>query len=357
VTMRRGSAWVLALVPLLAASSARAGDPIAAEALFADGKKLASDGRYPEACTKFEASERLDTGLGTQFHLADCWQHLGRSASAWALFREVESKARALDQTTRAQVAHDRAAALEPWVSRLVISPNSAAALPRLEIIRDGVKIPRDQWDMPIPVDPGTHSVTVVAPGKSPWQTTVTVPSDGKVVNVDVPPPADLPDESTEAVASTPGAPPASAPGAAAPSPGVTSWMAPSAPPETPVLVNRGNEQRAVGWLFVASGIAGLAAGGYFGGKYVEDTAIASLHCPGNVCDSTGTRASSDANTLAHQAILTTGLSGAALLTGIIVVASAPGPKIVMKRYAGNTLEIAPVGAPHGGGLSLLGSW
>src|ERR1017187_9987356 len=129
---------------LLASTAARAGDPAAAQALFDEAKQLMAQGRYIEACPKLEESQKNDAGLGTQFHLADCWQHLGRTASAWALFREVQSGARALGQTGRERVARDRALALEPWLSKIIIAPQDDAATPGLQIWRDGAQLGRD---------------------------------------------------------------------------------------------------------------------------------------------------------------------------------------------------------------------
>src|SRR5579883_3437679 len=106
---------------------ARANDAAAAEQLFDEAKQLIASGHYAEACPKLEQSQKLDAGLGTQFHLADCFQHLGRTATAWALFREVASEARASGQTARGRVAKDRADALEPFLSKLAIAPGAAS--------------------------------------------------------------------------------------------------------------------------------------------------------------------------------------------------------------------------------------
>src|SRR5947209_5201907 len=109
--------FLIALL-LLVPGFARAGDPAAAQTLFDEAKRLMKEERYALACPKFEESQKMDPGLGTQFHLANCWQHIGRTASAWALFREIEAEARARSQVGRERVAHDRASALEPWLSK-----------------------------------------------------------------------------------------------------------------------------------------------------------------------------------------------------------------------------------------------
>ena len=58
-----------------------------------EGRKLATDGKFAEACPKFEQSLAIDSGLGTKFNLADCWEHLGRLASAKSMFDDVANHA------------------------------------------------------------------------------------------------------------------------------------------------------------------------------------------------------------------------------------------------------------------------
>ena len=55
----------------------------AAEALFSEGRSLASAGKCDEAIPKFQASQKLDPGIGTLLNLADCYEKVGRTASAW----------------------------------------------------------------------------------------------------------------------------------------------------------------------------------------------------------------------------------------------------------------------------------
>ncbi len=55
----------------------------AAQVLFDDALKLTNAGRYAEACPKFKSAQDLDPGMATQFRLADCYEHIGKTASAW----------------------------------------------------------------------------------------------------------------------------------------------------------------------------------------------------------------------------------------------------------------------------------
>ncbi len=344
----------LALPLLLVAPRARAADAVAAQALFDDAKVLMAQGRYTEACPKFEESQRADPGVGTQFHLADCFQHLGRNATAWALFRDVESEAQALGQTSRGHVAHDRAAALEPWLSKLVIAPHGASTTPGLTIRRDGTPVGREQWDSPVPIDPGMHAVTVVAPGKQPWEAAVEVPMDAKILTIDLPALADIPDVPSSAVAGL-----VQPPRAAAYSPvakGVTSLMPADAVSDTPVLDSRGGAQRAIGWFLVGAGAIGIATGVYFGVQWADDRSQSNAHCVGNVCDPTGLQLRHDATTQGRTSAVTGTAGGVSMVVGAILAATAPSSRIVGVPSA-QLLRFTPVVEAHGGGLGMEGAW
>ena len=97
-------------------------DPAAAQALFDQGRALMKAKNYSEACPKLAESQRLDPGIGTQFHLADCYENQGKLASAWAAFHEVASMAAASNQPDREKAAKARAARLEPRLPRLTMS-------------------------------------------------------------------------------------------------------------------------------------------------------------------------------------------------------------------------------------------
>src|ERR1700743_3377203 len=77
------------------ASPASAADPAAAQALFDEATRLMAQRRLPEACAKFQESQRQDPGIGTLYHFADCEDRLGKTATAWATFLEVASEAKA----------------------------------------------------------------------------------------------------------------------------------------------------------------------------------------------------------------------------------------------------------------------
>jgi hypothetical protein len=260
-------AWVgcIATVTAMASAEPQAADKATAQALFDQGKHLASAGKFQEACSKFEESQRLDPGIGTQFHLASCYEQAGRTASAWTLFLEVASEARAQKQTDREKVARGRAAALEPKLSKLTISVSDAAKAADLEVKRDGVSVGAAQWGAPLPVDPGSHTITASASHKQAWRTTVEVAPSGGSATVTVTPLRDAP--------------------AAAPPIAVTQ---PSAAPPSVEAPSSGRRTSAL--LLVGAGTLAMGTGGVLGllAKSKFKSAWDDGHCDDAGCDPIG---------------------------------------------------------------------
>jgi hypothetical protein len=176
----------LSFAPALRAADAPDAPPTPARALFKEGRELAAQGDYKAACPKFEQSLALEAGLGTQFNLADCWEHLGRTASAQALFVGAAASAKAAGESEREQVLRDRAAALEPRIPRLVIEVTDAD--PKLIVKRGDLPLDGDSFGKAKAVDPGSYEIVAKSPGKKPWKKTVEVPPGAGIVTVEVPP-------------------------------------------------------------------------------------------------------------------------------------------------------------------------
>lgn len=155
----------------------------AAQAAFDEALKLMRLKRYAEACAHLARSQELDPAMGTQFRLAECYEKLGRSASAYDQYVAVAEAAKAEKQGQRETVARGRAAALESKIARLTIdiSP-SVAALKGVEIRRDGVVVEKNFWGQSVTIDAGDHVVTVRAPGKVPFERKLWADSAAKLV-------------------------------------------------------------------------------------------------------------------------------------------------------------------------------
>src|SRR5258708_14001136 len=94
----------LAIVALLAASGPARADETAATIAYDRAKQLADAGKYDEACPWFEKSYKADPQLGALLNLADCHEHVGKTATAWAEFRPAEEPAR--DRSDHRREAH-----------------------------------------------------------------------------------------------------------------------------------------------------------------------------------------------------------------------------------------------------------
>ena len=159
-------AGALVAVP---ASAQPTGEQVA-EKLFNEAIALVTAGKYADACPKLEESQRLDPALGTQFNLADCYEHTGRKGSARRLFIEVADAAKAAGKAEREKTSRERAAALEPVAPRLTITVPPSATSIRLEVVVDGAPFPQAKWNRAQPFDAGTHTVATSAPGKKPFE-------------------------------------------------------------------------------------------------------------------------------------------------------------------------------------------
>jgi hypothetical protein len=293
--------------PAAVEAQAAASDKAAAEALFDRGLGLMREGKLEEACIQLERSQAIERGIGTMLYLAECYEKLGRTASAWAMFREAASAGRAEGQADRAKSGADRAAALAPRLSMLTIQVSpEAAAIPGFVLSRNDIPVGQGLWNVPVPVDPGDHILEAKAPGHLLWSGQVTVGKEADSVTVRVPVLEVDPTAGVVVAASEPAAPDARA--APASEPPADSW---------PV-------QRTIGIVVGSVGVVGLGVGGYFGTRAMSEQSKVDDHCNDVSCDSAeGPEAYENADqaaTLANVFLI----GGAALAaTGVVVYLTA----------------------------------
>ena len=164
-----------------------AADSATAQALFDRAKELMRGADYAEACPALEESQRIEPRSGTLLNLGDCYERSGRLASAWGAFLDAATMAKAGGSPERERVARERAAALMPRLSNLVIDAPFAASTPGLEIMRDGLLVGSAQYALPLPADAGGHVIAAKAPGRKPWQANVSVQDGASTATVTVP--------------------------------------------------------------------------------------------------------------------------------------------------------------------------
>lgn len=194
----------LAVSVVFAGPSARASDESrekAAQEFFVQAMRLMQAKKYADACEKFARSQELDPGMGTQFRLAECYEKLGRLATAYEQYLSVADAAQEAGKKDRETVARKRAEALEPRVARLtiVISPN-LLEVPGLEVVRDGTVLSKEQWGTPSYIDPGDHLVVIKATGRVPLESKLWAEGAARLVvnitSLEKPPPVAAPPRS-----------------------------------------------------------------------------------------------------------------------------------------------------------------
>jgi hypothetical protein len=273
----------------------------AAEALFRSGVSLTERGRVAEACAKFDASYQIDAALGTLFRLADCYDRIGRTASAWALFSEAKAKAQAAEQSTREAIAAERVRDLEPRLTQLSLDLGANTALPGLEVRLNDAIVPQASWGLPLPVDPGSQRVQMSAPGHQAWAGAVMVEPGPGLRRAGVPELKRLEVRSA-------------APATAARA-GSAETLESSAYP------------RWLGYSLAGAGLVGLGIAGGFGYHAHNRNQQSLDECSStnaNACTTRGDRLRDDAQRAATISTVLAASGGALLVGGITLVLLAP---------------------------------
>ncbi|WP_394832960.1 tetratricopeptide repeat protein [Pendulispora rubella] len=307
-------------------ASAQTGDSQAAgRALFDEGMQLFERGKFTEACPKFEASLARFAGIGTRGKLAECYEKLGRTASAWALYREVVALAARAGDADRQALGEERAKALEPKLARLTITVAAGGSVSGLVVKRNGVALAAGELGSTIAVDPGEVVVEATAPGRKTW--TQRVPAEAAhTARVEVP--------VLEADA------------AKAEAPEKIGDMPPKS--ETAHY----GWQRTGGLVIGGVGVATMLVGGYFGlsAKSTYDDAFkGNCNDSTNTCNSQGLQDTDSAKDKALVSTILVGAGAAMTVTGAVLFFTAP------KRVSGTALRVAPDGGVGRAGVVVSG--
>jgi tetratricopeptide (TPR) repeat protein len=328
------SAAAFCLLLACPVAHAQAQDQAAARALFQDGRRLLKAGKYEEACRTLEAASKLYASSGILLNLGDCYEKVGRTASAWTEFGEaaaVAARARRNDQVSEAK---RRQAAVEPKLTRLTIRVTGEVT--GLAISRDQTDLAAAAWGDAIPVDPGTHEIHAEAPGHEPWTKTIVVSTAGQTMTVEVPP-----------LAAPPPPPPiheAQQPASATPD-GAVSLEAPPARPRS----------HAVDWVLVGGGVAVGVAGGV-----LWDLGASHARTASNADTTTKSgyqAAQSDYNsarTLFYIGVAGAAVGAAAATVGVVLMIAGGGARHGPSIGA---IQASPWIASGGGGLQVSGGF
>jgi hypothetical protein len=316
-------------------------DVARADALFNAAKALVDSGQYTDACSKFAESKRLAPGIGVTMYLADCYEHIGRTASAWTEFRSAEGLARERNDK-RSELARTHAQQLEPRLDRLTIS--IAPTVPRagLQVLRDGVPVAQEELDLPVPVDPGDHAVVVSAPGHPARTFNAHVGPENPTATVRV----DTLEETTQGVVAPPSA--VVVPPPATENPPSVAY------PVTPPASRATSTQRWIGIGVGAAGVVGLGVGSVFGliakSKLDQSNASTATLCDASTdrCMPAGFPIRKDAEHAATASDIAFAIGGVVLAAGVVLYVTAP-----RSPSQGTGIVLAPMPLASGGGAAV----
>ncbi len=302
------SSWALLVAGAIAISRPSAAQTSAdskavAESLFDEGLALMKQRRLEEACPKLEQSQRIDPGIGNLLYLAECYELSGRTASAWATFREAASSAAATGETARAKDGQARADRLAPQLSKLTINVDrSNGSVSGFEVSRAGEKLSPTLWGTAVPVDPGTWQVIAAAPGYHQLTLSVSVGSDGARAVLEIP-----------ALKPMPAPLQAATPAPTSPPPALALFH--NEPTGESAATNSSYE-RTYGLILMGVGVAGVGVGSVFGIQAIHDNNRAKRDCDGRLCLTESGKQASDAAKKAALGANIGVLGGAAVLLG-----------------------------------------
>jgi hypothetical protein len=302
------------------------GQILKVRSLFEAARHDMEAGNYAAAVPRLEEALHLDPqGSGIKFNLAECYEHVGRLASAWALYLDVANAERLANQVEREKLARERATAIAPRVPRLAVVVHSTDS--GIAVMRDGEALASALWGTAVAVDPGPHSVSASAPGKVAWSHAASL-GEGEEVTVIVPQLEPTPVIATGAVAAN---------------------------AETKDALGA---RRMLALVGAGAGLAALGTGAGFGLASNSEYAASNRdgHCnqSTNICDARG-RALRD-DSLTHGDLSTAFFIGGAALAVVSGVLWLTAPRSPV-RGAKNPAGVVPIFTARSAGIEAVVGW
>ncbi len=301
-----GALALPAVAPIVAAQEVTG----VAQTLFDEGKKLMDAEKYEQGCPKLAESYKLQAFTGTLLNLATCYERWGKTATAWAQFRDALAASRREGNDKRAEYARAHIAALEPKISHLTVSVKAGVDASAFSISIDGVSLGTAILGADLPIDPGKHVISVTQQGKKPWETDVEIGKENDRKAVEIPPLVDLP----------------------------------APPKEQPKPLPRGPEapapNRTAGWVVGTIGVALIGSSLFTGIEASSKWNTRNDLCPNDLCRPGGLDADKSARrwALATDVLLATG-----------VIATGVGAYLLLKPGSSSSSATSGSAAPPTG--------
>lgn len=168
-----------------------------ADAKFREGRSLLDQGRFQEACQKFEESLNLASSPGTLLNLGNCYEQPGDLLRALAAFQRALAEApKETDPDRRqawTQAARERLEAVSERVPQLTVHPSPT---PGVRVRVDGQ--PLQNLGVPLRLNPGKHRIDASADQKLPFVQEISIAASQRV-DLTIPALDDLPSGASSA--------------------------------------------------------------------------------------------------------------------------------------------------------------
>ena len=329
-----GAGALIAALCTGSAADAQELESALATELFNVGRALLESGDYAEARLKLAESARLDPTVGTLAKLAECEQRLGKLVAARAHWQQAYNLARS-EGDERLELVGEEFAKIDAVVPKLKLSYAGKAG-PDLKIRIDTLQTGAGALGVPVPVEPGSHTITVEEPGKKAYATTIELEGNGAVRDLALPA---LESEPVEPAPAEEPPPPAPAP----PPPR-------SVEPDHPTRSSPSTLQ-VVGAVTAGVGLVGLGVGTYFGTVAKSKLDLSNrTGCDGNRCTDNAADTRNEARRAGN-------LSTAFLIGGGVLVAGGVTMWLVAPRERAPGIQASFGAAPGGGSVSVRGAF
>jgi tetratricopeptide (TPR) repeat protein len=327
---------LLAGALLCIAGEASAGPDIgSADQLFAQAKQLMSEGKFAQACAKFEASYDADPALGALLNLADCLERDGRMASAYGRWGDAIDYANKKNDE-RAKFARERREEIKPKLSFVTLAVKGEAD--DLTVFKGDTKLSKGAFGTALPTDPGETVIQVVRGADQVlWETTIVL-AEAQQKTVEIPLDVIAQANPTTMKKRSSGS------GRTGPRGDV------GAAPE-----GFWSTQRIAGFVVGAGGLlvagGGFALGGIAQSKKSDLDAECSAGEETRYCTPSGLEIADEARTFAEASTYTLIAGGIVVAVGITVIITAPNEYAKLEDRA----YILPWFSPDGGGAMIGG--
>ena len=144
--------------------------------------ELEQAGNYSTALEQFRDVGQVRMTPQVRFHIATCEEKLGRLVTALGGYQLAFADADGVGEDFKAEVTV-AVTRLQASIPKLVIQRGTGAEAAEIQL--DGVALGASSVGVPVPLDPGPHSVSAKAPGALPFSQTVTI-AENEQKSIDV---------------------------------------------------------------------------------------------------------------------------------------------------------------------------